>query len=454
MKKTTNQRLIQLLRRFVATTLTITSLVLALAAVIGGSTVKSATSSSVTIVTSQNWTQFGTTTLSEREYSAVAFNPTTSQLIVFGGDNTVNVVNDTWAFDGTRWNLLQPLQSPSPRTSAAMTYFPVTNTIILFGGDTHTAPNGLRNGTWTFDGITWTALNPAHRPPARYGASLAYDPINHELALFGGEGENGTLDDTWTFDGTDWTDRTSATGPSLRYGAVMAYDSVSGAVILFGGLGFSAVGTSTYESDTWAWKNHTWTQLSPTTSPPARWGASMAAGAPGGLTLFGGYSDTGVPRTQGSSYNDTWIWNGTTWSQSMATGPGGRYAAAMSTYPTANGIVLVAGCCNNVGGFYTDTWTFDGTSWSQKSRTDAPSVRSGAATITDTDHNKIVLFGGFGCAGFLADTWINQGGSWSQVPNGTTSPAGRFASRIASDMQHPQTVLFGGQSGPSSGCPV
>jgi Dockerin type I domain/Galactose oxidase, central domain len=452
MKETLSQRFIQTLQRFIGTSLILTSLVLVIAAVAGGSTVKSTTSGSATIVTSQNWTQLGATTLSERQHSAVAFNPTTSQLIAFGGDNTVNVVNDTWAFDGTRWNRLQPLQSPSPRTSAAMTYFPVTGTIILFGGDTHTTPNGLLNGTWSFDGTTWTVLNPAHRPPARYGSSLAYDPVNHELVLFGGESDNGLLSDVWTFDGTDWTDRSTANGPGVRYGAVMAYDSVGKAVILFGGLGFTAVGTTSYLSDTWSWKSHQWTQLSPTTSPPGRWSASMAEGAPSGLTLFGGYSDTGVPRTQGSSYSDTWIWNGTNWSQSIVSGPGARYAAAMSAYPTANGIVLVAGCCNNVGGFYTDTWTFDGSGWTQHSRVDAPSVRSGAAAASDVDRAQTVLFGGFGGDGFLGDTWTNKGGIWSKVPASTFSPAGRFASTLAYDTQHHQTVLFGGQAGPSSGC--
>src|SRR5947209_7091698 len=245
-------------RRFIGVSLGILGVILGFSTISGRNS--SQTQSSVT---SQDWSQVSTTTLSERQHSSVAFNEAMSQLIVFGGDNTVNVVNDTWAFDGMRWNRLQPPQSASPRTDASMVYFPVTGTLILFGGDTHTAPDGLRNGTWTFDGNTWTALNPVHRPPARYGASLAYNPIDKELVLFGGEGENGTLGDTWTFDGTDWTERPSTTAPSERYGAVMAYDSVSTAVILFGGLGFNSVCSSAYESDTWAWKDHRWTQLSP-----------------------------------------------------------------------------------------------------------------------------------------------------------------------------------------------
>src|SRR5712664_3751972 len=94
-------------------------------------------------LTAENWGQLGTTTLSEREHSSVAFNAANSQLVIFGGDNSVGVLNDTWIFDGTRWNRLQPPQSPPRRTSASLVYNPQTKALILFGGDTHTAPNGL-----------------------------------------------------------------------------------------------------------------------------------------------------------------------------------------------------------------------------------------------------------------------------------------------------------------------
>src|SRR5438270_7263952 len=372
-----------------------------------------------------NWNQLGTTTLSERQHASVAFNGANSQLIVFGGDNSVGVVNDTWSFDGTRWNRLQPPQSPPARTSAAMVYDPDTKTVILFGGDTHTAPNGILNDTWSFDGTTWTQLQPAHQPPPRYDAAMAYDPVNHEIVLFGGFVDQVSfVNDTWTFDGTDRTQRSSGTGtdPSQRYGAAMAFDSNTGSVILFGGLGFTAAGTSTYLADTWSWKNHQWTQLNPTTSPPGRWEPAMSESTSGGVTLFGGYADSGVPHGPSSKFSDTWLWNGTTWTQSTATGPGGRYGTAMTKHPTL-GAVTVGGCCNSVGGFYTDTWNFDGNSWTARARTDAPSVRSGAAITANVDLANIVLFGGFGGDGFLGDTWIEKNGAWSQL-NTTTAPPG------------------------------
>ena len=91
----------------------------------------------------------------------------------------------------------------------------------------------------------------------------------------------------------------------------------------------------------------------------------MSENMSGGVTLFGGYADSGVPRGPSSKFSDTWIWNGSTWSQSSATGPGGRYGGAMTKDPALGATALVGGCCNSVGGFYTDTWTFDGNAWKQ-----------------------------------------------------------------------------------------
>ena len=54
----------------------------------------------------------------------------------------------------------------------------------------------------------------------------------------------------------------------------------------------------------------TWTQQHPATSPPGRFGASMAYDpATGDAVLFGGVGSSG------SYLGDTWTWNGTTWTQ-------------------------------------------------------------------------------------------------------------------------------------------
>jgi outer membrane protein OmpA-like peptidoglycan-associated protein len=67
--------------------------------------------------------------------------------------------------------------------------------MVLFGGEN----DSLWGDTWTFNGTTWTELLPATSPPARVGASMAYDPATGNAVLFGGYGSGGLLADTWTY---------------------------------------------------------------------------------------------------------------------------------------------------------------------------------------------------------------------------------------------------------------
>ena len=82
----------------------------------------------------------------------------------------------------------------------------------------------------------------------------------------------------------------SIASPPARDFASMAYDSGTGQLVLFGGEDSSGG----FLNDTWTWNGATWTQQSPTTSPPARDAASMAYDpGTGQLVLFGGRSAVG-----------------------------------------------------------------------------------------------------------------------------------------------------------------
>jgi hypothetical protein len=96
----------------------------------------------------------------------------------------------------------------------------------------------------------------------------------------------------------------------------MAYDAATKSVIMFGGSNVLPV------SYTWSWDGHSWTQLHPVHSPPARQGAAMAYDPSRQVVLmFGGsgYSigDESKSGPDGSdhstSYSDTWSWNGSDW---------------------------------------------------------------------------------------------------------------------------------------------
>jgi len=199
----------------------------------------------------------------------------------------------------------------------------------------------------------------------------------------------------------------------------MAYDAAMGQIVLFGGY------NGNYPGDTWVWDGTTWTQLSPASSPPATLGASMAYdAATGQIVLFVG--------------SNTWTWNGTTWTQqSPANSPPARSEASM-TYDAATGEVVLFGGFGNSGPL-NDTWTWNGTTWTQQYPASTPSIRESASVAYDAATGQIVLFGGDDFSTFLGDTWNLQ-----------LAPAGSgILSSVASMNAGTANVCPSGQSVPA-----
>ncbi|MHB1988456.1 MAG: kelch repeat-containing protein, partial [Acidimicrobiales bacterium] len=86
------------------------------------------------------------------------------------------------------WTKQSPVTSPSARHGASMAYDPATGNMVLFGGGSGDLPPILSGDTWNWNGTTWAQQSPATSPPARFGASMAYDPATGNMVLFGGEG--------------------------------------------------------------------------------------------------------------------------------------------------------------------------------------------------------------------------------------------------------------------------
>ncbi|HVX21247.1 MAG TPA: fibronectin type III domain-containing protein [Acidimicrobiales bacterium] len=253
---------------------------------------------------------------------------------------------------------------------------------------------------------TWTEQHPATSPPARTGASMAYDAATGTVVLFGGLDitENG-LGDTWTWDGTDWTEQHPATSPPARTGAAMADDAAAGDLVLFGGAG-TTVGTYRLLGDTWTWDGTDWTEQHPATSPAARADASIADdAATGTVVLFGGAGTTGKLGSAGG----TWTWDGTDWTdQHPATSPDPR-TAAPAAYDEATGSLVLFGGDNDDFEVVGDTWAWDGTDWTEQDPKTVPPPRADATMVDDVATGQLVLFGGYGTAtgrqGPLDDTW-------------------------------------------------
>jgi N-acetylneuraminic acid mutarotase len=244
-------------------------------------------------------------------YDAAAGN-----IVLFGGAADVSNTNlsldtlgDTWLWNGSTWTEEFPAASPPPRVVAAVAYDAAAGNVVLFGGASNDSNGSPLGDTWVWNGSTWTEEFPAASPSAREDALMAYDAATKQVVLFGGVPASSTyecelcLNDTWVWNGNTWTEEHPATSPPGRIGAVMAYDAATGQVVLFGGFNWSSSEDAPVAlNDTWVWNGSTWTEEFPATSAPDSTDATMAYDAAiGDVVLFGG-----IPGSAGQpNMNDT-----------------------------------------------------------------------------------------------------------------------------------------------------
>jgi RHS repeat-associated protein len=300
----------------------------------------------------------------------------------------------------------------------------------------------FQDGAVAISGIgQWTSLSPATVPTGRYDAASAFDAsatdaTHGKLVVFGGENSaSAALQETWTWDGTNWTKLTPATSPSARWGARMAYDTATGLTYLFGGYTGSGQG---YLNDTWKWDGTTWTKLSPTTSPTVRLDVAMAYdAATSTVVLFGGSKST--------TYNaETWSWNGTNWtSLTPSPAPGLRANAGIAYDAAHSKIVMFGGYTGSA--YLADTWLWNGTAWSSQTPGAAPSARTSAAMAYNPITSTTMLFGGLNGTSYYADSWSWDGSNWG-LESSTSNPGARAAAVLAWDATTGNLVLFDGRN--------
>ncbi len=257
---------------------------------------------------------------------------------------------DTWDWDGTRWVQAQVV-GPSKRDSQSMGS--LHGKVVLFGGD---FAGTFLGDTWEWDGRTWTEKKVSGPSPRREAAMAT---LGDKIVLYGGTG-SGQLDDTWTWDGTSWTE-VKTPGPGGLHGIASAMATLGDKVVLFGGIGT--------DTATWEFDGATWTKKAVTPAPPARGYHAMAT-LNDRVILFGGEVDAN------HFLGDTWIWDGSTWTELKVPGPSARFHPAMSA--VGNSVVLFGGAPVVAPGaqpFFGDTWTCDGATWTQVTTAIAPSPR-------------------------------------------------------------------------------
>jgi hypothetical protein len=304
------------------------------------------------------------------------------------------------------WTEQHPATSPAVQ-GAAMAYDPEIGKVVLFGGVQEADPahpqRQFFNDTWTYDGITWTKQSPPTSPPARSGATMAYDPAIKRIVLFGA-GEP-TMTDTWTYDGTTWTEQHPATVPGYvssgvfgPIGLSMAHDPGIGKLVLVGSE------TWTYDGTNWA-KRSAGPPYTLTYDPPI-YGPLTYDAALGKLVLYGA---TVTAESGGSSPGKgiTWTYDGTTWTDQSSSAGLRAGDWGMAYDPAVRRTVLFGGVGQGAmrpfgsASFLNDTWTYDGRTWTQQFPATSPSPRSGALMVYDDALNSLVLYGGQRRAAYL-----------------------------------------------------
>jgi hypothetical protein len=258
----------------------------------------------------------------------------------------------------------------------------------------------------------------------RYGHSLAYDAVRKKTDLFGGYNPNvisgGYLGDTWTFDGTNWIQLNPTTTPSRRYGAKMLYAPWNGGeVVLFGGI----TQNGQRSDETWIWNGTTWTQANPATKPSPRSTPAMAYDAARDkIVLFSG----------AAASNDTWLFDGTTWTLAASQVSPPSWDQHIAAYDAERKqVVLVS---------YEGTWVWNGQSWSKATPVqDIPQSGNGGIAY-DAVRKETVVFGGSN----KNHTFVWTGSNWIQR-NPTTVPPLVSSTEMVFDSTQGKIVRFGGQ---------
>lgn len=289
------------------------------------------------------WSQTTTaTTPAARSQAAMCFDSTVGQVLMFGGSPSfpAGPLNDTWSFNGTNWTLLQPTASPTGRAQCGMVHDLARGVTVLYGGGNTSFMGGPSiDQTWEFNGVTWSQITTVTTPGGLANMGAAYDLIRGKTVIYGGDPNSFfpiASNQTWEYNGLDWTLVTTVNSPGPIERPGMCFDVQLQKVVLFGGIDPQTGGTD----DTWAYDGVNWSVLPVTGARPAvRTFCQMVYDQGRGVCVLYG----GMDPNNGAPINDTWEFDGTTWTQVSVANPPARSGGSMAFLPSNNRAVMFGG---------------------------------------------------------------------------------------------------------------
>ncbi|HUS27069.1 MAG TPA: kelch repeat-containing protein [Kofleriaceae bacterium] len=435
-------------------------------------------------------------------------------VVLFGGTTGTVYPSGTWVWNGSQWtklNIGAGAASPHVRTGAAMALNPQTGHLMLFGGG---FGGTVYADTWDFDGTTWTKLSApdvagmtwvsmfvdpnaaasnsgavwiigsdgsatgnktlywnvsqwvAHAPsgaPAYVDPAIAID--HNRVVLFGGRDPNTNAPTNTTFfwdsGNRNWVQQTVVGTPAARWKIAAANDGAN--MVMFGGL--SATDSplaNTYQLTTVTGPpvTYRYTSIPTTPRPISRYGATSVYDArTGEVFIFGGFT------LDNSEEGDLWRWTFPLW-RTGASGPDPRMNASMTYDEAREETVLFGGvddcgtgtgsgsgglCGSGSGGgsgtgarvYFDDTSTLKSNMWETRTLTLKPPPRADAAIAYDPNAQVVILFGGQNATTSFDDTWKWDGTAWTKLLP-ATSPPPMWGGRLVYDRARSLFVLYAG----------
>ncbi len=221
-----------------------------------------------------------------------------------------------------------------------------------------------------------------------------------------------------------------------RTGYDLTYDVQRERAVVFGGVR----GRTERLNDTWEWDGASWTVKPPTQGPEPREGHALAYdGVRERVVLFGG-------RAGSTPFNDTWEWDGSAWNRQVVTvSPPARFGHAMVYDAGHDRILLFGGWSTVDGNRLGDTWEWDGRTWTERIPPTSPTARGNHALAYDAGRGRVVLFGGNPDDFPRSDTWEWDGNTWRQMFP-PTWPSPREFHTMTYDASRQRVVLAGGEN--------
>ena len=223
----------------------------------------------------------------------------------------------------------------------------------------------------------------------------------------------------------------STENPGARWGHVFVHDPVRDNILFFGG----ARERGTFLNDTWTWDGSTWTQHQVPAPPHRGFSAATFHTDRGTVLLHGG---RGNGRT---TLSDTWEWDGNTWKEIASTGPYQSDHHQMVYLKHEKKLFAFGGWNGeDVSG---ETWLWKG-SWEQI-KADGPRKRAAFGMTYDDAEKRVILFGGLWINGQYADLWQWKDQIWKQL-GGPYDNSSLDHHAMTYDISRQQVVLFGGKN--------